>query len=50
MSSKDIALRVPVKMFDDLNRIAKTEDRSRSRVIREMIEKGIKERKNHGSK
>lgn len=50
MSSKDIALRVPVKMFEDLNRIAKTEDRSRSRVIREMIEKGIKERKNHGSK
>jgi len=50
MSSKDIALRVPVQMFNELNRIAKTEDRSRARVIREMIEKGIKERKTNGSK
>lgn len=44
MSSKDIALRVPVKMFDDLNRIAKNENRPRARIMREMLERGIEER------
>tara|TARA_R100001086_G_scaffold108665_1_gene55000 strand:- start:83 stop:265 length:183 start_codon:yes stop_codon:yes gene_type:complete len=50
MSSKDIALRVPVKMFDDLNRIAKNENRPRARVMREMLERGIEERAKNGSK
>ena len=45
MSSKDIVLRVPEKMFDDLNRIAKNENRPRSRIMREMIERGIEARK-----
>jgi predicted DNA-binding protein len=50
MSSKDIALRVPLKMFDDLNRIAKKENRPRARIMREMLERGIEERKTDGSK
>jgi predicted DNA-binding protein len=50
MSSKDIALRVPIKMFDDLNRIAKKENRPRARIMREMLERGIEERKIDGSK
>lgn len=50
MSSKDIALRVPIKMFDDLNRIAKKENRPRARIMREMLERGIEERKINGSK
>ena len=45
MSSKDIVLRVPEKMFNDLNRIAKNENRPRSRIMREMIERGIEARK-----
>ena len=50
MSSKDIALRVPIKMFDDLNQIAKKENRPRARIMREMLERGIEERKIDGSK
>lgn len=50
MSSKDIALRVPAKMFEDLNRIAKNENRPRARIMREMLERGIEERKTNGSK
>jgi predicted DNA-binding protein len=50
MSSKDIALRVPIKMFEDLNQIAKKENRPRARIMREMLERGIEERKIDGSK
>jgi single-stranded DNA-binding protein len=35
-------------MFDELNQIAKSENRSRARVMREMLERGIKERKTMG--
>jgi predicted DNA-binding protein len=49
MASKEIALRVPIKMFEDLNQIAKKENRPRARIMREMLDRGIKERKNHGS-
>jgi predicted DNA-binding protein len=49
MSSKDICLRVPIKMLDELNQISKSENRSRARVMREMLERGIKERKTNGS-
>ena len=49
MASKEIVLRGPIKMFEDLNQIAKKENRPRARIMREMLERGIKERKSHGS-
>ena len=45
MSSKDIALRVPLEMFEDLGRFAKNENKPRSFIMREMLKKGIEERK-----
>lgn len=48
MSSKDIVLRVPEKMFDDLNQIAKNENRPRSRIMREMLKTGIERRRTSG--
>ena len=50
MSSRDIVLRVPIKMFEDLNTMAEKENRPRSRIMREILERGIKERQNDGSK
>lgn len=43
--TKDICLRVPIQMYDDLNEIAKRECRPRSYVMREMIETGIRHKK-----
>ena len=53
MNTKDINLRIPIEMYDSLNRIAKSENRPRSFVMREMLRRGIeskKESKNNGSK
>ena len=48
MLKKDMVLRVPQEMFDKLNEIAKRECRPRSWVIREMLERGIEQKRlNH---
>ena len=52
MNTKDINLRIPIEMYDSLNRIAKSENRPRSFVMREFLQRGIesKKEKNNGSK
>ena len=53
MNTKDINLRIPIEMYDSLNRIAKSENRPRSFVMREFLQRGIeskKEAKKNGSK
>ena len=45
LMTKDIYLRVPIEIFNDLNEIAKRESRPRSYVMREMIETGIRHKK-----
>ena len=41
---KSIMLNVPVNMYDQLDAIAKRENKPRSYIMREMLNKGIEER------
>ena len=52
MIKKDIIVRVPLEMYDNLNELAKRENRPRSTIMREFLQRGIesKREKNNGSK
>lgn len=52
MIKKDIVIRVPLEMYDNLNELAKRENRPRSNIMREFLQRGIesKKEKNNGSK
>jgi metal-responsive CopG/Arc/MetJ family transcriptional regulator len=45
MMSRNVHLTIPVEMLESLNKIAKKENKPRSFVIREMLQRGIEERK-----
>ena len=48
MYMKSIMLNVPLIMSDELDEIAKRENKPRSYVMREMLEEGIRNRKKKG--
>jgi predicted DNA-binding protein len=52
MIKKDIVIRVPLEMYDNLNELAKRENRPRSNIMREFLQRGIesKREKTNGSK
>ena len=47
---KSIMLNVPVNMYDQLDAIAKRENKPRSYIMREMLNKGIEERESKQGK
>jgi predicted DNA-binding protein len=42
---KDLIVRVPISMFDELTQLAKLEDKPRSYLVREFLQKGIEQRR-----
>ena len=42
---KDLIVRIPITMFDELTQMAKMEDKPRSYLVREFLERGIEQRR-----
>lgn len=42
---KDLIVRVPISMFDELTQLAKLEDKPRSYLVREFLQRGIEQRR-----